>query len=296
METNNMEIEASGKKDNGINLHLQQIVSLALAEDLGERGDITSQAIFAAGDLGSARIITREPCVVSGLEACREVCRQIDSQLGWLPLIEDGQHIPADAEVAKTEGPVISILAAERTLLNFLSRLSGVATLTHAYVEALQGLKTRIAATRKTMPGLRVLEKQAVEHGGGETHRFGLYDAILIKDNHIAAAGSVASAVAQARKALGDDVDIEVEIDSIVQLDEAIKAGATRVLLDNMTPEQASACVRVAGGRVTTEASGGINLGNVRKYGEAGADVISVGMLTRSAPGIDFSLEMESKR
>lgn len=231
---------------------------------------------------------------MSGLEVCQEVCRQADPELSWIPLTEDGRHIPAGAEAARLEGPVITILSAERTLLNFLSRLSGVATLTNAYVEAVHGFKTRIAATRKTMPGLRLLEKQAVVHGGGETHRTGLFDAVLIKDNHIAAAGSVAQAVASVRRALGSDIDIEVEIDFHDQLEEAIAAGANRVLLDNMTPKQVRDCVEAAGGRVTIEASGGINLENVRAYAEAGADIISLGALTRSAPGIDFSLEMEA--
>lgn len=210
-------------------------------------------------------------------------------------MVEDGQHIPAGAEVARIDGRILFILAAERTILNFLSRLSGVATLTYTYIEALRGLKTRVAATRKTMPGLRVLEKQAVAQAGGETHRLGLYDAVLIKDNHVAAAGSVALAVVAARQSLGNDIDIEVEIDSRGQLEEAIKAGASRLLLDNMTPQQVRACVEAAGGRVTIEASGGINLGNVLAYAEAGADIVSVGALTRSAPGIDFTLEVEAK-
>lgn len=282
------------RADGGADELIGRVVSLALAEDLGEEGDITSRAIFTPQQTGAARVVTRQACVISGLEAAREVCHQVDPALSWLPLVEDGQQVPAAAEVARLEGHVVSILAAERTLLNFLSRLSGVATLTRSFVAALQGTATKAAATRKTMPGLRLLEKRAVMHGGGEPHRQGLYDAALIKDNHIAAAGSVERAISAAQRALGPGSDIEVEIDALGQLEEAIAAGATRVLLDNMTPDEVRACVEAAKGRVAIEASGGISLDNVRSYAEAGADLVSVGALTSSAPGIDFSLEAEA--
>ena len=273
---------------------LRHIVTLALEEDLDLAGDITSRAIFGPGDTGAARVVTRETCVISGMAAADEVCLQVDPDLTWLPLVEDGQRVPAAAEVARLEGRFVSILAAERTLLNFLSRLSGVATLTAGFVEAVAGTPSRIAATRKTSPGLRLLEKQAVVDGGGELHRIGLYDAVLIKDNHVTAAGGVGAAVAAARKALGDEVEIEVEVETAAEFEEALAAGAGRVLLDNMTPEAVRGCVELAAGRgVVIEASGGISLGNLRAYAEAGADVISVGALTRSAPGIDFSLEVE---
>jgi len=274
---------------------LEQIVALALAEDLDAAGDITSQAIFGPGDDGAARIVTREDCVVSGLAAAAETCRQVDPGLVWLPLVEDGQKIPAAAEVARIEGRLLSILAAERTVLNFLSRLSGVATLTARYVDAVDGLPARIAATRKTSPGMRLLEKQAVVHGGGEPHRQGLYDAVLIKDNHIAASGGITAAVEAVRKALGDEVEVEVEVETTAELEEALAAAVSRVLLDNMTPGQVQACAGLAAGRLIVEASGGIELDNVRAFAEAGAGVISVGALTRSAPGVDFSLEVVSK-
>lgn len=272
---------------------LQQIVSLALAEDLDERGDITSQAIFAADRSGNAKIVTREPCTISGLAAASEVCRQVDEGLTWLPLVQDGQDVPRGAQIASLDGPVLSILAAERTALNFLARLSGIATLTRGFTAAVQQLPARIAATRKTDPGLRLLEKEAVVHGGGERHRLGLYDAVLIKDNHIVAAGGVTQAVAAVKRSLGEDIPIEVEADTTWQMLEAIEAGATQVLLDNMEPETVRDCVVAAGGRVVIEASGGITLANVRAYAEAGVDIISIGSLTHSARSIDMSLEME---
>ncbi|MHB8858217.1 MAG: carboxylating nicotinate-nucleotide diphosphorylase [Thermoleophilia bacterium] len=271
---------------------LRHIVTLSLEEDLDATGDITSRAIFATDDQGAARVITRQACVISGMEAAAEVCLQIDPDLKWLPLVRDGQRVPADAEIGRLDGRLISILAAERTVLNFLSRLSGVATLTAAYVESVEGTGSAIAATRKTSPGLRMLEKLAVTHGGGQTHRQGLYDAVLIKDNHIAAAGGVTAAISALRKELGDETAIEVEVETAAGLEEAIAAGAATVLLDNMAPETVRQCAGLAAGKVVLEASGGIGLGNVRQYALAGADVISVGALTRSAEGIDFSLEM----
>jgi len=278
---------------------IEKIVALALQEDLGQEGDITSKAIFKAGDTGAARIITRETCTISGIAAAAEVCLQTDPALVWLPLVEDGQPVPAGAEVARLEGSLISILTAERTLLNFLSRLSWIATFTARFVGAVHGTGARIAATRKTTPGLRLPEKEAVVHGGGLLHRIGLYDAVLIKDNHIAAAGSVTGAMAAVRKVRGPETWIEVEADTRQQFEEAVEQGANRVLLDNMSPESVRECVQSIAARSTLpnaveiEASGGIDLGNVMEYAEAGADIISVGALTRSAPGIDLSLEVE---
>jgi nicotinate-nucleotide pyrophosphorylase (carboxylating) len=272
---------------------LRRIVELALAEDLGAAGDITSQAIFPPEQRGAAAIVTREDCTMSGLDPAAEVCAQVGDSLTWLPLVEDGQQVPAGAQIGRLEGPVILILASERTLLNFLSHLSGVATLTRKAVEALAGLNTRVAATRKTMPGLRRLDKEAVAHGGGDRHRMGLYDAVLIKDNHIAAAGGVAEAVAAVRASLGDTA-VEVEVDTLSQLEEAISAGADTVLLDNMTPSQVRESVEMASGRVIIEVSGGLNLANLRAFAEAGPDLVSLGLLTRDAAGIDFSLEMEA--
>ena len=271
---------------------LRHIVSLALAEDLDVAGDITSLAIFNPDDAGAARVVAREACTVSGLAAAAEVCLQVDPGLSFLPLVADGGAAPAGAEIVRLAGSVISILSAERTLLNFLSRLSGIASLTAAFVKAAAGTSARIAATRKTDPGLRLLEKQAVVHGGGESHRLGLYDALLIKDNHIAAAGGVAAAIARVRASLGADASLEVEVEDADQLRQALAAGAQRILLDNMTPAEAAAAVAAVAGRAVVEASGGISLETVRLYAEAGVHVISAGALTRAAAGIDFSLEV----
>lgn len=271
---------------------IKRIVELALAEDLGEAGDITSLSVFYAGDMGEARVISRERCMISGLEAVAEVCSQVDRELAWLPLVEDGQQVPAGAQIGSLAGKLTSILAAERTLLNFLSRLSGIATLTERFIEELSGLDVRVAATRKTAPGMRILEKEAVVHGGGELHRIGLYDAVLIKDNHIAGAGGLTEAVDAVREARGDSEEIEVEVDTAAQLDEAIDAGVSRVLLDNMTPEEVRRSVETVAGRLTLEASGGINIENVRAFAETGVDVVSVGALTSSAAAVDLTLEV----
>lgn len=277
---------------------LKHIVALALEEDLGSEGDITSDAIFGEAVTGAARLITRGACTISGMAAAAEVCRQTDPALVWLPLVGDGQAVPAGVEVARLDGSIRSILAAERTALNFLSRLSGIATLTAVFVQAVAGTGARIAATRKTSPGLRLPEKTAVVHGGGELHRIGLYDAILIKDNHIAAAGGVTGAIAAVRKKYGPDVWIEIEADTLFQFEQALAEGADRVLLDNMTPESVRECLAAADKGpqdqrgIEIEASGGIDLKTVRAFAEAGAGIISVGALTMSAPGIDFSLEV----
>lgn len=271
---------------------LKQIVGFAISEDLGDGGDITSQAVIPEDAHGAAVIIAMEPCTISGMAAGAECCHQIDPNLTWLPLVEDSQTVPVGAQVARLDGGLRSILAAERTIINFISHLSGIATLTGRFNAAVEGNKVRIAATRKTSPGMRLLEKQAVADGGGETHRQGLYDAILIKDNHIAAAGSVAATVERTRRALGDDMAIEVEVDTREQLEEALESGADSVLLDNMSPDEVRSCVRLAAGRLIIEVSGGVNLANVRDYAEAGAQTISTGALTMSAPAIDFSLEI----
>lgn len=271
---------------------LKRIVELALAEDLGEAGDITSRAIFGAGDSGVAGVVTRENCVISGLGAAAEVCRQAGVGV-FLPLVEDGQSVPAGAQIIRLEGGLLAILAAERTLLNFLSRLSGIATLSRQYSEAVAGLPVTVAATRKTSPGMRRLEKEAVAHGGGEQHRIGLFDAALVKDNHIAAAGGIGPAVSAVAAGLGAGVEIEVEVDTIEQLREALETAADTILLDNMSPEMIRECVEIVAGRKRLEASGGINLGNIRQYAETGVQRISSGELTRSAPGMDFSLEVE---
>ncbi|RJQ42709.1 MAG: carboxylating nicotinate-nucleotide diphosphorylase [Gaiellales bacterium] len=273
-------------------VELERIVSLALAEDLGAAGDITSKAIFSESASGAARVVTREPCTVSGMAAAAEVCRQVGG-LDLLPLVQDGQAVPAAAEVIHLDGSLRALLSCERTLLNFLSRLSGIATLTRSFVDAVAGTGATVAATRKTGPGMRRLEKEAVVHGGGVAHRAGLYDAALIKDNHIAAAGGLAPAVDAVIRELGGEVEIEVEVDTIGQLAEAAEAAVDWIMLDNMRVEEVRECVALVAGRKKLEASGGIGLDNIREYALAGVERISVGELTRSAPGIDFSMEVD---
>jgi nicotinate-nucleotide pyrophosphorylase (carboxylating) len=262
----------------------------ALREDLAGYGDVTGSAF--AGD-GVARIVAREAGVLSGVAALEETVKLVDVALAVDVVVRDGEPFVAGATLAELRGPLAAILAAERTALNFLCRLSGVATLTAKYVAEPEGTAARIAATRKTTPGLRALEKQAVVHGGGTPHRFGLFDGAMIKDNHVAAAGGVAAAVARVRTGMAHLHALEVEVDTLEQLDEALACGATIVLLDNMdTPTVREAVARVAG-RAVVEVSGGVRLGRVRELAEAGVDVISAGALTTRAPWIDLALDLE---
>ena len=262
----------------------------ALAEDLAGYGDITGSAF--AGD-GVAHVVASEAGVLSGAAAFAATAALVDPALQVEFAVVDGGRFAAGDVVATVRGPRAGILAAERTGLNFLCRLSGVATLTAEYVAETAGTPARIAATRKTTPGLRALEKQAVVHGGGTPHRFGLFDGAMIKDNHVAAAGGVRAAVELVRSGAAHVHALEVEVDTLEQLGEALDAGAAIVLLDNMdTPAVREAVARVAG-RALVEVSGGVRLGRVRELAEAGVDVISVGALTTRAPWLDFALDME---
>jgi nicotinate-nucleotide pyrophosphorylase (carboxylating) len=276
---------------------LEQTVARALAEDLGG-GDVTSESTVPAEARARARIVLKVPGVVFGLEAVEETMRQCGVE-EVEPLVAEGEwqeEIPVD--VLHAAGPARSLLAAERTALNFLGHLSGIATLTARYVEAVSGTATTILDTRKTLPGLRSLEKAAVAAGGGVNHRLGLYDAILIKENHIALAGSLAKAVHGARTT-HPDLAVEVEVRDLDEAAYALGTGADRLLLDNMDPETIAAAVALrdehAGGAegASLEASGGITLETVRAAAAAGVDFISVGALTHSAPNLDFSMLME---
>ena len=262
----------------------------ALREDLAGYGDLTGSAF--AGD-GAARIVAREAGVLSGVAALEETARLVDTALALEVFVHDGQPFAAGDEIAGMRGPLAAILAAERTALNFLCRLSGVATLTARYVAETAGTGARIAATRKTTPGLRALEKQAVVHGGGTPHRFGLFDGAMIKDNHVAAAGGVAAAIARVRAGAAHLHALEVEVDTLEQLDEALACGATIVLLDNMDTPTVRQAVERAAGRAVVEVSGGVRLERVRELAEAGVDVISAGALTTRAPWIDLALDLE---
>ncbi len=274
-------------------LALLELVRPWLLEDIG-RGDRTTAAVVPQAFLGRAYIEAREAFVVAGLPvaaACFEVVG--GESLKWLPEVSEGEAADPGAVLARVDGPLSPILTAERVALNLLQRLSGVATITHRFVEAVSGTGARIVDTRKTTPGLRSLEKYAVRVGGGGNHRFGLDDGILIKDNHLAAAGGVRSAVASARAGAPPGLRVEVEVASLEGVAEAIAAGADAILLDNMTPAMVADAVQLTAGKAVLEASGGMKLDNVRAYAEAGVDLISVGALTHSASAVDLALEVE---
>jgi nicotinate-nucleotide pyrophosphorylase (carboxylating) len=270
---------------------LDDVVALALAEDLGESGvDVTTKAVVDQELMGEAFVIARQPGVLSGMKAAAKVFELLRPPSECHVLLADGTRVQAGDKVARISGPLASILTAERTALNFLQRLSGIATMTRRYADALGGYpKVRLLDTRKTTPGLRFLERAAVRAGGGHNHRDGLWDAILIKDNHVAAAGGVTEAITRARRAR---MPIEVEVDTLEQLREALDAGAEMVLLDNMSPELMRRAVEMTAGRARLEASGGMTLEGAVAAAKAGVDRISVGALTHSAPALDLSLEV----
>ena len=270
---------------------LDRVVATALEEDLGERDiDITTQNVIDSEILGEARVVARCRGVLSGGDAAARVFDMVRPSCIYVALVPDGTLVDGGDEVARVTGSLSSILTGERTALNFLQRMSGIATLTRRYVDALAPFpKVTLLDTRKTTPGLRFLERAAVRAGGGHNHRDGLWDAILIKDNHVAAAGGVAIAIARARKA---GKPIEVEVDTLEQLAEALAAGAEIVLLDNMPTEQMREAVEITAGRAQLEASGGMTLDGAVAAARAGVDRISVGALTHSAPALDLSLEV----
>jgi len=262
----------------------------ALAEDLAGFGDLAG-AVFT--EEARAQVVAREGGVLSGRLPFEEAARLVDERVVVRFEREDGERFVASDVLARLVGPAGSILAIERTGLNFLGRLSGVATATARFVAETEGTKARIAATRKTTPGLRALEKAAVVHGGGLPHRFGLFDAAMIKDNHARAAGGVAAAIAAVRGAIGHVHGLEVEVDDLGQLDEALAAGATVVLLDNMDLDQVRAAVARVAGRARVEVSGGVTLERVRELAATGVDVISAGALTTRSPWVDIALDLE---
>lgn len=272
----------------------QQTVRDALREDLGRAGDLTSDAIVPPEKLVGARIVTRRNGTVAGGEVAISVFRELDPSVEVEILVEDAERAHAGEAILQLRGSARSILSAERTALNLFGHLCGIATLTYAYVQAVAGSGARVVCTRKTTPGLRALEKYAVRCGGGANHRFGLDDAVLIKDNHLAVAGGVRAAVALARKSVGHLVKIELEVDTLEQLGEGLELGVDAVLLDNMDAETLGRAVTMVGGRCTTEASGGIDLETASAVAAAGVDLLSVGALTHSAPWLDLSLEVET--
>jgi nicotinate-nucleotide pyrophosphorylase (carboxylating) len=270
---------------------IEPIVLHALEEDLGRAGDITSDLIIPASKKAKVKLAARKPGTIAGLIAAECAFQMVDPDLKFTVKLPDGSQAKAGALVATIEGSARSILTAERVALNFAGHLSGVATATRALVDAVKGTKARIVDTRKTTPGLRVLEKYAVRCGGGFNHRFGLDDAILIKDNHIAAAGSITKAVKAARAGTAHMVKIEVEVDTLKQLEEALKIGVDTILLDNMPPDTLRKAVAMAKGHAVLEASGNITLDTVRAVAETGVDYISSGAITHSAINLDLGLD-----
>ena len=271
---------------------IEPVVRMALAEDLGRAGDVTAQACIPEGARMRAVFAARKAGVLAGIDCVRLAVLAMDPNASIALKLRDGDVFEAGTVLAEVEANARAFLAAERTALNLLGRLCGIATLTRAYVEAVAGTKARIADTRKTTPGLRALEKHAVLCGGGVNHRFGLDDAILIKDNHVAVCGGVAEAVRRARAAVGHLMKVEVEVDGLDQLDEALAAGPDVIMLDNFTLSMLREAVSRTAGRITLEASGGVNLETVRGIAETGVDVISVGALTHSAPALDVGLDV----
>jgi nicotinate-nucleotide pyrophosphorylase (carboxylating) len=269
---------------------VQELIDRALAEDIGS-GDVTTEALVPADAVGRARIVQKEPGVLAGLRVAEAVFRRVDPELRWHAHAHEGEWSDGGL-VAEVAGSSPSILRGERVALNFLGRLSGIATLTARFVRAVEGTGARILDTRKTTPGMRALEKEAVKLGGGDNHRFGLFDAFLVKENHIAAAGGVGEATRRALAAAPEGMRVVVECASLEEVPQALEAGAPALLLDNFSNEDLAEAVTRVGGRAELEASGGVNLDTVRSIAETGVDYISIGALTHSAPALDLSLQL----
>lgn len=272
-------------------LLIEPLVRATLLEDLGLAGDITSNAVVPSDHRSTMVFSLRQPAAIAGLDVAEMAFRLVDPVVAFERMVNDGDFLAAGTTIARVSGSSRSILAAERTALNFLGHMSGVATATANLVKAVQGTKAAIVCTRKTMPGLRALQKYAVRAGGGMNHRFALYDAVLIKDNHIAVAGSVGEAIQRAKANAGHMVKIEVEVDTLEQLLEAMAIGVDAVLLDNMSPAQLREAVKIIDGRAIAEASGGITPETVAAVAASGVDLISVGWTTHSAPNLDIGLD-----
>lgn len=270
---------------------LDKIVELALLEDLS-LGDITSDTIFTPENRAKAVITAKEDLVLCGMETAREVFAAVDSEIRFTPLKKDGEFVKKGEKVLELEGRTLSILKAERTALNFMQRMSGIATASRAYAAVGARYGVMIVDTRKTQPGLRRLDKYAVRTGGARNHRISLADSVMIKDNHIAAAGSITAAVQKIKSVIGHTPKIEVETTNLEEVKEALAAGADIIMLDNMTPQQVALCKKEIAGRAVIEVSGGVNKDNLEAYCQAGPDVISMGALTHSVPAKDLSLKI----
>lgn len=277
-----------------MNPQVDAIIQLALAEDIGT-GDLSAEHVIPAEARASGVMVAKADGVLSGVSVVERVFELVDPAILWTAEATDGDPTTLPTLIGFFEGPARSILMAERTALNFIQRLSGVATLTHAYVEAVRGTKARIVDTRKTTPGMRTLEKAAVRHGGGSNHRIGLFDGVMIKDNHIVAIGGddgIRAAVERARRNVPHTVKIEVEVSNLDQLELALAAGADIIMLDNMGIKTMRKAVALSEGLTVLEASGGVTLETAREIAETGVDLISVGALTHSAPALDISLDL----
>jgi nicotinate-nucleotide pyrophosphorylase (carboxylating) len=274
---------------------VDKAVAEALAEDLGLGGDITTVATIPAGTKSSGVIAARKPGRVAGIQLAQAAFKTLDPFAEFETVVPDGGKVDSGGIIARISGDARALLTGERTALNFLGHMSGIATLTARYVDSVAGTKARIIDTRKTTPGLRALQKFAVRCGGGVNHRFGLFDAILIKDNHIIAAGGIGPALLAARAHAGHMVKIEIEVTNLDEVDEALQFSPDALLLDNMPPELLKAAVAEIAGRAVTEASGGVSLETVRAVAQTGVDLISVGALTHSVPVLDIGLDFNAQ-
>ncbi|MDE6651509.1 MAG: carboxylating nicotinate-nucleotide diphosphorylase [Paramuribaculum sp.] len=274
---------------------INELISLAFSEDVGD-GDVTTLSTIPADAKGKQKLMIKEEGILSGVNIARMVFEKFDPSMKMTVFIEDGSHVKPGDVAFEVEGSVRSLLQTERTMLNIMQRMSGIATVTAKYQEKLKGLKTKVLDTRKTTPGMRVLEKEAVKTGGGANHRMGLHDMILIKDNHVDFAGGITKAVEAAKnycKETGRNLKIEVEVRNTDEIKEALAAGVDRIMLDNFTPERTREAVKLINGVTEIESSGGITLETLRDYGECGVDFISVGALTHSVKGLDMSFKAD---
>lgn len=275
---------------------LSHLIELALAEDLGDAGDMTANLLLSSDRESRATIISKQDGILFGLDVAKKVFEKVDSSFSFNADVNDGDRVSLKSRIAEIHGSAGAILKAERTALNFLQRLSGIATLTAKYVQVVAGTKAKILDTRKTTPAHRFLEKMAVRAGGGFNHRFGLFDMVLIKENHIEVAGSLGNAVAQIRSQLNEEkiqLKIEVETKSLSEVEEAASLGVDRIMLDNMSLDEMQESVQIVNGKIELEASGGVTLATVHSIAETGVDYISVGALTHSAPAFDLTLLFE---
>lgn len=273
---------------------IDELLDLAFAEDIGD-GDHTTLCCIPAEEMGKSHLIVKEEGILAGVEIAKMVFKKFDPELKMTVFIQDGTHVKPGDIAFEVEGKVQSLLQTERLMLNIMQRMSGIATVTHKYMEELHGLKTKVLDTRKTTPGMRILEKEAVKIGGGMNHRMGLFDMILLKDNHVDFAGGIKNAIEKAHEYLKKnkkDLKIEIEVRNLDELRQVLEVGGVdRIMLDNFTPALTKEAVDIIGGRYETESSGGITFDNLRAYGECGVDYISVGALTHSVKGLDMSFK-----